>query len=76
MDGTQSPKDISTRLQKIATTASWRPKLALTTLAHHMDEATQGRPERRAALEEYVIGLLLDGERKSAAPMAARLAAL
>jgi SRSO17 transposase len=50
--------------------------LALTTLAHHMDEATQGRPERRAALEEYVIGLLLDGERKSAAPMAARLAAL
>jgi SRSO17 transposase len=67
MDGTQSPKDISTRLQKIAT---------LTTLAHHMDEATQGRPERRAALEEYVIGLLLDGERKSAAPMAARLAAL
>jgi SRSO17 transposase len=33
----------------------------------------QGRPERRAALEEYVVGLLLDGERKSVGPMAARL---
>lgn len=34
----------------------------------------QGRPERRAALEHYVTGLLLDGERKSVQPMAARLA--
>jgi SRSO17 transposase len=33
----------------------------------------QGRPERRAALEEYVMGLLLDGDRKSVGPMAARL---
>jgi SRSO17 transposase len=33
----------------------------------------QGRPERRAALGHYVTGLLLDGERKSVQPMAARL---
>lgn len=36
--------------------------------------AAQGRPERRTALEQYVVGLLLDGERKSVGPMAARLA--
>jgi SRSO17 transposase len=33
----------------------------------------QGRPERCAALGHYVTGLLLDGERKSIQPMAARL---
>jgi SRSO17 transposase len=32
-----------------------------------------GRPERRRAMKWYVIGLLLDGERKSIEPMAARL---
>lgn len=32
-----------------------------------------GRAERRAALRGYVTGLLLDGERKSIEPMAARL---
>lgn len=32
-----------------------------------------GRPERRAALGHYITGLLLDGERKSVQPMAARL---
>jgi SRSO17 transposase len=32
-----------------------------------------GRPERRAAMAAYVTGLLLDGERKSIQPMAARL---
>ena len=32
-----------------------------------------GRPERRAAMGNYITGLLLDGERKSALPMAARL---
>jgi SRSO17 transposase len=32
-----------------------------------------GRPERRRAMNWYVTGLLLDGERKSLAPMAARL---
>jgi SRSO17 transposase len=32
-----------------------------------------GRPERRAAMRAYVTGLLLDGERKSVEPMAARL---
>jgi len=32
-----------------------------------------GRPERRAAMGNYVTGLLLDGERKSVQPMAARL---
>lgn len=34
-----------------------------------------GRSERRAAMASYVHGLLLDGERKSIEPMAARLAA-
>src|SRR5690349_2867366 len=32
-----------------------------------------GRSERRAAMSSYVLGLLLDGERKSIEPMAARL---
>lgn len=32
-----------------------------------------GRPERREALRLYVTGLLLDGERKSIQPLAARL---
>lgn len=32
-----------------------------------------GRPERRRAMEQYLLGLLLDGERKSIEPMAARL---
>ena len=32
-----------------------------------------GRPERRRAMAAYITGLLLDGERKSVQPMAARL---
>lgn len=32
-----------------------------------------GRPERRSAMRHYITGLLLDGERKSVQPMAARL---
>jgi SRSO17 transposase len=32
-----------------------------------------GRPERRRAMSWYITGLLLDGERKSIDPMAARL---
>ena len=35
--------------------------------------AGMGRVERRAAMRSYVTGLLLDGERKSVEPMAARL---
>ena len=35
--------------------------------------AGQGRAERQTALGHYVTGLLLDGERKSVQPMAARL---
>src|SRR5574342_130506 len=35
--------------------------------------ADMGRPERRRAMAWYVTGLLLDGERKSVVPMAARL---
>jgi SRSO17 transposase len=35
--------------------------------------AAMGRPERRRAMGWYVTGLLLDGERKSIEPMAARL---
>src|SRR5688572_17469667 len=37
MQGTQSPPDISTRLQRIAELARREPKLALNTLAHHID---------------------------------------
>ena len=37
MMGTQSPLDISTRLQRIAELARREPKLALNTLAHHID---------------------------------------
>jgi len=32
-----------------------------------------GRPERRAAMGDYLKGLLLEGERKSVVPMAARM---
>lgn len=32
-----------------------------------------GRPERREAMQSYIYGLLLDGERKSMEPIAARL---
>jgi len=35
--------------------------------------ADMGRPERRRAMEWYIVGLLLDGERKSIEPMAGRL---
>ncbi len=35
--------------------------------------AEMGRPERRRAMKWYIVGLLLDGERKSIEPMAARL---
>lgn len=35
--------------------------------------AGMGRLERRRAMEAYVTGLLIDGERKSIEPMAARL---
>lgn len=35
--------------------------------------ADMGRLERRRAMEQYLLGLLLDGERKSVEPMAARL---
>jgi SRSO17 transposase len=34
---------------------------------------SMGRPERRSAMRHYITGLLLDGERKSVQPMAARL---
>lgn len=40
-------------------------------LAEMTDE--MGRPERRAAMGHYITGLLLEGERKSVQPMAARL---
>jgi SRSO17 transposase len=44
-------------------------------LREFLDSMTDdmGRPERRAAMRAYVTGLLLDGERKSVEPMAARL---
>ncbi|CAM4526490.1 transposase [Corallococcus exiguus] len=45
-------------------------------LSEYLDTMTVGlgRTERRRALGGYVTGLLLDGERKSIEPMAARLA--
>lgn len=44
-------------------------------LDDYIDELTDGmgRPERRAAMGLYLTGLLLDGERKSIEPIAARL---
>ncbi len=43
----------------------------------HVDDALErggkGRRERRRALQDYLTGLLLDGEHKSIEPMAARL---
>jgi SRSO17 transposase len=44
-------------------------------LAEFVDKLTAdlGRPERREALRLYMTGLLLDGERKSIQPLAARL---
>jgi SRSO17 transposase len=44
-------------------------------LGEFLDYLTEGmgRPERRRAMAWYVTGLLLDGERKSVVPMAARL---
>lgn len=44
-------------------------------LREYIESMTQdmGRPERRQAMSLYVTGLLLDGERKSIEPMAARL---
>lgn len=41
----------------------------------YIDSMTEGmgRPERRRAMGWYITGLLLDGERKSTLPMAARL---
>jgi len=44
-------------------------------LGEYLDSLTEGmgRPERRAAMRLYMTGLLLDGERKSIEPMAARL---
>src|SRR3970040_2408422 len=44
-------------------------------LGEYVDWLTDGmgRPERRAAMGLYMTGLLLDGERKSIEPIAARL---
>jgi SRSO17 transposase len=44
-------------------------------LGDYLDSMTadMGRPERREAMAAYLTGLLLDGERKSIQPMAARL---
>jgi len=44
-------------------------------LTTYVDTLTAGlgRPERRTAMSQYITGLLLDGERKSIEPIAARL---
>jgi SRSO17 transposase len=51
------------------------PQKLRNALSAFLDEMLegQGRPERRDALGHYITGLLLDGERKSIQPMAARL---
>ncbi len=43
----------------------------LTTFLARLTEG-MGRPERRAAMTQYVAGLLLDGKRKSIEPIAGR----
>ena len=44
-------------------------------LTDYIESLTEGmgRPERRSAMGLYMTGLLLDGERKSIEPIAARL---
>jgi RNA-directed DNA polymerase len=37
MEGTKSPQDVSTKLQRIAELARRRPSIVFTTLAHHID---------------------------------------
>jgi SRSO17 transposase len=49
-----------------------RLRKELESFAERMTEG-MGRPERRDALGHYITGLLLEGERKSIAPMAERL---
>jgi hypothetical protein len=47
MNGTQSPSNVSTKLQRIAELARNRPNEALTTLAHHIDVTFLAEAYRR-----------------------------
>jgi group II intron reverse transcriptase/maturase len=47
MDGTSSPVDVSTKLQRIAKLAKESPGMGMTTLAHHIDVAFLREAHRR-----------------------------
>jgi group II intron reverse transcriptase/maturase len=68
MKGTQSPPDISTRLQRIAELARREPKVVLTALAHHIDIEFLREAHRRTR-KDGAVGV--DGE--TAASYAANL---
>jgi group II intron reverse transcriptase/maturase len=68
MSGTQCPESVSTKLRRIAELASREPKLALTTLAHHIDIEWMREAYRRTrkdgavgvdgqTAEQYAAGL-------------------
>jgi hypothetical protein len=57
----QSPLDISTKLQRIAELARREPKVALTTLAHHIDIEFLREAYRRTR-KDGATGV--DGERR------------
>lgn len=68
MNGTQCPEGVSTKLQRIAELASRVPKLALTTLAHHIDIEWMREAHRRTR-KDGAVGI--DGQ--TAEQYAARL---
>lgn len=68
MNGTPCPESVSTKLQRIAELASREPKVALTTLAHHIDIDWMREAYRRTR-KDGAVGV--DGQ--SAEQYAARL---
>jgi group II intron reverse transcriptase/maturase len=68
MSGTQCPESVSTKLRRIAKLASREPKLALTTLAHHIDIEWMREAYRRTR-KDGAVGV--DGQ--TAEEYAARL---
>lgn len=59
MPGTPSPESISTKLERIATLARYRPTLVLTSLAHHID-VTFLREAYRRTRKDGAVGV--DGQ--------------
>jgi RNA-directed DNA polymerase len=60
MNGTSCPEGVSTKLRRIAELASLRPKLVLTTLAHHIDIEWMREAYRRTR-KDGAVGV--DGQR-------------